>query len=333
MKTKLIEPEEINLAKLAMEYSDEDEARKLFESWHWPDGPKCPHCQNHKEKPIYKMESKATTKKENRIRPGLYCCGSCRKTFTARVGTVLEDSHIPFAKWVMAIFILCSSKKGVSAHQIHRMIGVTYKTAWFLCHRIRFAMADNTPLPQFKGTVEIDETYVGGKPRFKQGQAKGTTEKRLRNAEYSEKVPVVALIKRDGNVRVTVMPKVSHKNLKEFIGQHAAKSCTVNTDGYATYHDILYDWKKHDVVNHSIHEYSHVNKDGTVAHVNTCESFFSLIKRGIMGSFHHVSKEHLHRYCSEFGFRWDHRKVSDGERTVKAVEEVAGKRLTYRQAV
>jgi transposase-like protein len=158
MKTP-IDADEINLITLAQEYSDETKARELFETWRWPNGPVCPHC---KCDDVYKIASKATTSKGNKARPGLYNCAACRKPFTATVGTVLESSHIPISKWVMAMFILCSSKKAISAHQIHRMLKVTYKTAWFLCHRIRFAMGDDSKT-QLKGVVEIDETWIGGK--------------------------------------------------------------------------------------------------------------------------------------------------------------------------
>ena len=176
-----VKADELNLIKLAQEYADEDKARKLFESWRWPGGkPICPHCQYDE---AYKIESKPQTK--NQARLGLYGCAACRKTFTATVGTVLEDSHIPISKWLIAIFILCSSKKSVSANQLHRMLGVTYKTAWFMAHRLRFAMTPNHwAEPKLKGTVEVDETFVGGK-------GDGRT-------RFTRQSPVVALVERGG---------------------------------------------------------------------------------------------------------------------------------------
>src|SRR5437016_231814 len=163
MKTKL-DADDLNLIKLAQDYSDESKARELFESWRWPNGkPICPHC---KFDEAYKITSDQRSK--NKARPGLYCCAACRKTFTATVGTVLEGSHIPISKWLMAIFIICSSKKAISAHQLHRMLGMTYKTAWFMAHRIRFAMAPKMPLGKLlTGTVEVDETFIGGKGETK----------------------------------------------------------------------------------------------------------------------------------------------------------------------
>lgn len=319
MNKKQIDPDELNLVMLASQYSDEDKARKLFESWRWPDGPVCPHCKNHKEKPIYKMESKATTVAANRMRDGLYCCGACRKTFTARVGTVLEDSHIPFSKWLMAMFILCSSKKSISAHQMHRMLGVTYKTAWFMCHRIRYAMGTNPDAPKLSGTVEMDETFIGGKAP--------------RNKRLSSKTPVVALIERDGAMRTAVVSNVTQKNIGKALNECVAKDATVMTDENTAYRNPLKAYKAHHAVVHSKYEYSRLLADNTKVNVNSCESFFSLLKRGVHGSWHHVSREHLPKYADEFAFRWTHRKISDGQRTVKAVEATEGKRLTYRQAV
>src|SRR5258708_1481871 len=170
--------EELNLIKLAQEYSDPDVARQLLESILWPDGPVCPHCKNHKDKPIYTMTPKPGSKSP--VRAGLYKCAACRKEFTVTVGTIFEDSHLSISKWLMAFFILRSSKKAISAHQLHRMLGITYKTAWFMAHRIRHAMSPKLPLGKLlRGTVEVDETFVGGK-----GDAK---------TRYMRKTPVVAL--------------------------------------------------------------------------------------------------------------------------------------------
>ena len=156
-KTEVFDADDLNIVRLAQDYSAEAKARELFESWRWPNGPVCPHCGFDE---VYRLTSKPDSK--NKVRPGLYCCAACRKTFTATVGTVLEDSHIPISKWLMAIFILCSAKKAVSAHQLHRMLGVTYKTAWFMAHRVRFSMADDKS-KKLSGVVQVDETFVGGK--------------------------------------------------------------------------------------------------------------------------------------------------------------------------
>ena len=311
--------EELNLITLAREYSDNDKARELLEKLLWPNGPVCPHCKNDgKVKAIYRLTAKEGSKTP--ARKGVCKCGACRKQFTVTVGTILEDSHIPISKWLMAFFILCSSKKSVSSHQMHRMLGVTYKTAWFLTHRIRFSMAPENPLGKLlSGVVEVDETFVGGKGDMR--------------TMSSRKTPVVALVQRDGACHTRVVSSVTQKNLKAEISTHVSKDAIVNTDESGAYRGQLKDFKRHDVVNHSKEEYARTNKDGSVSHVNSAESFFSLLKRGVVGSWHHVSREHLPKYADEFAFRWTHRKSTDGERTVAAIQTIEGKRLTYQQVV
>ena len=317
--TNHLEADEINLISLAQDYSDEDKARSLLESMRWPNGPVCPHCKNQAKtgKSIYTIAPKPTSKSPGR--KGLYCCGACRKQFTVKVGTIFEDSHIPISKWLMAIFILCASKKSISAHQMHRMLKVTYKTAWFMCHRIRYAMGPDASAPKLTGTVEVDETFVGGK-----GEAK---------TAFKRKTPVVALIERDGKMRTAVVSNVTQKNLGAALNQYVSKDAILNTDEHGAYRNPGKEFKAHNTVVHSRYEYSRILADGTKAGINSCESFFSLLKRGVHGSWHHVSREHLPKYAGEFAFRWNHRKVTDGQRMVNAVEATEGKRLTYRQAV
>ncbi len=309
--------EEINLITLAQEYSEPDKARELLESLRWPNGPECPHCKRAKSecRDVYKIVPKPGSS----TRRGLYKCAACRQQFTVTVGTIFEDSHISISKWLMALFIMCSSKKAVSAHQLHRMLGITYKTAWFMAHRIRYAMGPRmSGGKRLKGVVEVDETFVGGKGEMQ------TRSKR--------KTPVVALVERQGEVRTQVVANVSQKNLGRCIADYVDKGAVVNTDDSGALRGTLKAYKAHHVVNHSAKEYALKMADGAVAHVNTCESFFSLLKRGVVGSWHHVSREHLPKYVDEFAFRWNNRKVSDGERTVAAIKAVEGRRLTYRQA-
>jgi hypothetical protein len=205
----------------------------------------------------------------------------------------------------------------MSAHQLHRMLDITYKTAWFMAHRIRHAMGPEMPLGKLlTGTVEVDETFIGGK-----GDRKTT---------YSRKTPVVALIQRDGSMHTRVVAGVTQKKLGAAISECVDKSAIVNTDESGVYRGKLKAYKRHDVVNHSKYEYARHNPDGTVSHVNSCESFFSLLKRGVCGAWHHVSREHLPKYADEFAFRWGRRKMTDGERTVAAIKTVRGKRLTYK---
>ena len=319
MKTKTeFDADDLNLITLAREYQDEDKARALFESWRWPDGkPICPHCKNDgSEKPNYKLTSKPDTKKK--VRTGLYCCGACRKPFTSTVGTVLEDSHVPISKWTMAIFLICSSKKAVSAHQLHRMLGVTYKTAWFMAHRIRFAFGGfMSKAPKLSGVVEVDETFVGGKGDMR--------------TKYLRQTPVVALIERGGNMRGQVVNSVTQKNLGKVLHECVSKEAIVNTDEHGAYRQPLKAYQRHDKVVHSRFEYSRHNADGTVSSINSCESFFSLLKRGVFGAWHCVSREHLPKYVNEFAFRWNTRKLTDGARLASAVPMLEGKRLMYRQ--
>ena len=308
---KQLSPEEINLVSLAKDYSDEDKARGLLEKLRWPNGATCPHCQFNE---VYKLKPG----KGSSTRSGVYKCSACRKQFTVTVGTIFEGSHIPISKWLMAVFILCSSKKAISAHQLHRMLDITYKSAWFMAHRIRYAMGPDMPLGKLlAGTVEVDETFVGGKETPK---TKG-----------SKKVPVVALIQRDGEVRTKVVSSVTAKNLKQCLNECVDHSATINTDDAGVYRKTaVAEYKGHATVNHSAYEYARTEADGSVVSVNQCESFFSLLKRGVHGAWHHVSKEHLPKYANEFAFRWNNRKVSDGERMAKAIELTKGKRLSYK---
>ena len=310
MKTLQMTVEASVLTKLVQAYADEGKARELLEAWRWPNGPVCPHCQNAGDKRISKLEAQST--RPSGVRPGVYFCGACRQQFTVTVGTVMERSHVPLSKWLMALFLLCASKKSLSANQIHRMIGVTYKTAWFLCHRIRFGM---TPDPRAEakltGTVEVDEAFVGPKGK--------------------RKTPVVALVERQGLARVKVIASVTQKNLGAALGECVSREAVVNTDEHPGYKSPLKHWKEHQTGNHSRGEYPRQNPGGSRTSTITAESFFSLFKRAIIGAWHHISLEHLPRYANEFAFRWNTRQDSDDERLERFAQWIQGKRLTYRQ--
>jgi len=310
MRTLPIKADELILAELAEGYADEVRARELLESLRWPNGPVCPHCNNGGEKRVSKLEAQGTS--PSGVRQGVYFCGACRQQFTVTVGTVLERSHVPISKWLMALSLLCSSKKSISANQIHRMIGVTYKTAWFMCHRIRLGMTPQPGAePKLQGTVEVDETFVGPKAKLK--------------------TPLVALVQRQGLVRVKVIASVTQKNLGAALCECVSQEAIVNTDAHPGYKNPLKHWKAHQAVNHSRGEYQRQNPDGSRASTNTAESFFSLLKRAIVGAWHHISREHLPRYANEFAFRWNTRHDSDGRRIEKFARWIQGKRLTYRQ--
>jgi transposase-like protein len=221
---------------------------------------------------------------------------------------------------------MCSSKKGVSALQLKRQLGLAYQTAWHMAMRIRHAMADGSTLPPLlKGTVEVDETFIGGK--LKNMHAKKRAEVKARG---DHKIPVVALVQRGGGVRTKVVPNVRAINLKQALEEHVDKSSHVMTDGWPGYIHGAEDHRAHSTVDHFRGEYvRHQGKGMPIAYTNTVESFFSLFKRGINGAFHHVSKQHLQRYADEFAFRWTHRKETDAERTVMALQGTEGKRLAY----
>ncbi|MGH7951629.1 MAG: IS1595 family transposase [Limisphaerales bacterium] len=315
MKTKF-DADDLNLISLAKEYSNERKARKLFESLRWPNGkPICPHC---KFDEIYKLVSKKESK--TKLRAGVYCCAACRKPFTATVGTAFESSHVPISKILIATFIICSSKKSVSALQLSRMLKTTYRTAWFLAHRCRHAMATDlkTALP-LANTVEADETFCDGRNQYGRKDFKKTI--------------VALIVECDGQARTRVIPSVTANNVGKFMRECVLPFATVNTDEHPAYKVALKENEqaRHDRVNHSQYEYARHNPDGTVSHVNTCESFFSLLKRGVFGSWHCVSREHLPKYASEFEFRWNTRKESDGERMATFLPLISGKRLMYRQ--
>jgi transposase-like protein len=306
-----------NLTNLAANFSAENKARELLESLRWPNGVACPHCGGADP---YRLKTTPTARNPGRIR--LWKCAQCGKQFNVTVGTVFEGSHIPVAKWLLGIHLMCASKKGMSAHQLHRMLGITYRAAWFMNHRLRYAMATGQGIfAKFTGTVEMDETYVGA--RNKRGTKRG------RPGQDSHKAPVVALVQRQGRVRMFPMPRVTSENLRTSLREYVDSSATLMTDEFPSYRKPGKEVAKHETVNHGVGEYVR----GEV-HVNTAEGVFSLLKRGITGSFHHVSKGHLHRYCDEFEFRWNTRTmlgVNDSERAAMLVLGAEGKRLTYKK--
>lgn len=291
-------------------FHDETKAREFLEAQRWPLGPECPFCKERKN--VVRLGGAAADK-------GLVLCRPCRKKFTVTVGTVMERSHIPLTKWLMGFRLMAASKKGISAHQMHRMMGITYKTAWFLNHRIRAAMGlpmspETGPLGGKGKTVESDETFVGGKAKnAKKGKP------------TPKKVPVVALVERGGEMRAKVVADVTAKSVRNVLVTQVSRKSHLMTDDSLVYYWLGREFAKHESVNHSKEEYVRDK-----AHVNTCESFFAIFKRGIMGSFHSVSEAHLQRYADEFAFRWNLRKTDDTTRANEIIKAAGGKRLTYR---
>jgi transposase-like protein len=309
----------MNLSDLAKNFSTADDAREFLEKVRWPDGTICPHCGLLDKS--YRLEAKSKAK--TAVRKGVWKCGGCRKQFTVTVGTIFSDSHIPLNKWLLAIHLLCSSKKGMSAHQLHRLLGVTYKSAWFMAHRIRHAMTQEPLKSKLSGTVEVDETFVGGKRRG--------IGRRGRPGDGSHKSPVVSLVQRGGQARSFYVPNVSAKNLKEVMRGNVQPDANIMTDDFSAYDWVKKEFAQHDVIQHSAESYSR-REGAKKINTNTVEGFFSLVKRGIVGVYHHVSRRHLPRYLSEFDFRYNSRHIDDGERTMQAIRKAAGKRLKYREA-
>ena len=295
-------------------FRDEQKAREFLERRRWPNGPVCPHCDGRE---AYKLTPKVDSKKP--VRPGVYKCKACQEQFTVTVNTIFEDSHIPLHKWLLAFHLLCASKKGMSAHQLHRMLGVTYKSAWFMAHRIRYAMGQPSFAAKMQGVVECDETYVGGKGKTQfRGRATGKT-----------RTAVVSVVNRsgDGQVRSFPVTRVTAENLRDILKKNVENTAHLCTDQFAGYDGLAARFASHQTVNHSEGEYSR----GWV-HVNSAEGVFSILKRGLTGVYHQVGQHHLHRYLAEFDFRYNNRKITDCERMVRAVERTGEKRLMLRDS-
>jgi transposase-like protein len=298
-----------NLDKLM--FHDDDKAREWLEARVWPNGPVCPHCGA--VRGLTRMQGDAH-------RPGAFQCNQCRGQFTVTVGTVFERSKVPLHTWLHALYLMNASKKGMSAHQIHRMIGVSYKTAWFMCHRIREAMASGSfagPIGGEGKVVEADETYIGRK--------EGTDKRR----GHGHKRTVVSLVERGGEVRSFHVDSATKETVGAILRKNTDLASRLMTDESRIYSQIGAEYARHESVNHSAYEYVRGE-----AHTQTIDGYFSIFKRGMKGVYQHCGEQHLHRYLAEFDFRYNNRiklGVDDMARTEKAAAGIVGKRLTYRR--
>jgi transposase-like protein len=310
----------------AAHFHNEAAAFAKLETILWPDGPVCPHCGGMDR--IYTLKgvrSKPSKKNPEGVeRHGLKKCGHCRKQFTVRVGTIFEDSHAPLHKWFQAIHLLCASKKGISSHQLHRVLEITYEAAWFMSHRIREAMRSGSlaPMGGAGGIVEVDETFIGDNKLYKNF-------KNIRG--YQHKHCVLTLVDRTGEARSFHIDQANTRNILPIVADNIAREATVATDDAGYYRPLnKRTGRKHETVAHTKEEWAR-----GVIHTNTVEGYFSIFKRGMKGVYQHCSEKHLHRYLAEFDFRYNNRSalgVEDTERALKAVAGAKGKRLTYRQA-
>jgi len=313
--SKLHEMASIDVGRLT-----EDEARAILEGIRWPKGPACPHCGSMK---VTRIQAKS-----NKVRDGVIQCNDCRQQFTVTVGTVMHRSHITLRQWVQAFYSMCSHKKGISALQLQRNLGLhSYKSAWHLAHRIRAAMNGGLLSGKLNGVVECDETYVGAR-RPRKSQKDIMNGKNFKRGRATKKIPVMVLVERNGEAISKPIKRVNAATLKSAIRATVGQQSTIMTDDCGSYTGIGKEFAGgHKTINHSIGQY--VNGDITT---NTAESYFALLKRGVAGTFHHISKQHIAKYCDEFAFRWNHRKVNDGTRAEHAILGAEGKRLTYKRS-
>lgn len=306
------------ITALPVACADEAAAVEFMEAQRWGDHPACPFCGS---EAVYKMmDSKDPSKRQANFR---WRCKEkeCHAQFTVRIGTVFEDSRAPLRHWCFAFWRSSTSKKGISALELHRQTGLSYKTCLFMLHRIRCAM-DETDIEPLNGIVEVDEVYIGGKPRRIHGSRKTDAKTKDR------KTPVVGLLERNGRVRPKVVADVNGENLRHVIESNVARGSRIMTDDSSMYRGLKHHGWNHESVKHSMYEY--VRGDVTT---NAVEGFFGNLKRGLNGIYHSVSRKHLHRYLSEFQFRFNNRDLTDGERAVAAIKAAQGKRLTYAQQV
>lgn len=298
-------------------FTDETKAREHLEQVRWPEGPICPHCGNSDQDRIAKVEGEKQSH-----RPGLYYCNECKGQFTVTVGTVFERSKLPLSKWWLAMHLMAASKKGMSAHQMSRMLGISYKSTWFMMHRIREAMRDGNPGPMGGKNLEVqaDETYYGNTSKRAKGYKKG----------HKNKSSVVALVEPDGAARAFAVKTATADVVRDILVRNADRQSVLVTDESALYTQVGWEYSEHQTVLHTGREY--VNYRGYTT--NNVENFFGIFKKGMVGTYHFCSEQHLQRYLDEFSFRYTNRSglgVGDVERAELIAKGAEGKRLTYRR--
>lgn len=302
---------------------NDEQCRNYLAKMRWPDGVRCPKCGANNP---YTITRKSPTK--NQVRT-LYRCRECKRQFTATVGTIFEDSHIPLNKWFAAIYLMCASKKGISAHQLHRQLDITYKSAWFMCHRVREAMRTKGVFEPLSGVVEADETYIGGKKRghrvwheYEQDEIRMGLRDKPRHPRM-DKEAVFGILERGGRVRSEHVETVNHKTLRKLMSDNIDFQNThLITDTHPAYRSIRR-YVRHDMINHEI---EYVNG---IIHTQGIENYWSLLKRGLYGVFHHVDAKYLANYLNEFEYRYNRRKITDAERFASLMSQTQGRLQWY----
>lgn len=316
---------ELTIMTAAKALADEAYAWELMEAIRWPNGATCPHCGATKAYYLTPKNGPRITRTGKPTYRRVWKCATCRKQFTVLVGTVFEDSRIPVGKWLYAVHAMATAKNGVAANELKRAIQVDDKTAWFMAHRVRYAMGRAPLVDKLEGIVEADETYFGGVAK---NMHKAERERRITSRGTADKIPVVTLVARGGEARSQVMRTVTSKNVEKVLHEHVSTAAALMTDESSVYPEAGKHFASHEAVNHGAGEYVR----GEV-YSNTVEGFFSQLKRSIDGTHHHVSAHHLDRYLAEFDWRYSSRKISDAARAELTIRKAAGKRLTYRNPV
>jgi transposase-like protein len=326
---------EINLSTLAKHFSDEAAAWELVEQMRWPDGPVCPRCGERNRayfiKPLICHRTTSTGRVSYRR---LWKCAACRRQFSVLVGTIFERTQVPLSKWLLALYLMSASKNGIAANELRRTLDVTQPTAWFMLHRLREAMRRSS-IETMKGTIVSDETYIGGNPSRMNKKTRARWEERKntphsgRTSGMTDKTPILSLVNAEtGEIRTQVIPRVDGSNLRKAISEQVDMAGSVLwTDEGSWYNQLGEEFIRHNAVNHQDKQYVGPNGEST----NKLENYFSQLKRSIDGTYHHVSREHLHRYLTEFDFRYTTCKMSDSARMERIMEQSEGRRLTYRR--
>ncbi len=310
------------------EYQNEDAARDYIEKQRWPDGPVCPHCG------LVNEASKVTPKPNSKspVRKGLWWCHGCKREFTVTIDSIFEDSHIPLQKWLLAIHLMGSSKKGISAHQLMRNLELgSYRSAWFMAHRIRWGLTREPAKGVFSGIVEADETYIGGKPRHSIPQHTKPGQRPQDHYSPTRKAAVVSVLQRGGSVKSTHIERVTAKTIRPIINEMVAEDAHLMTDDSTVLKSAGKN-RKHSQINHSAKEYSRM-ENGERISTNSVESFFAILKRGYHGIYHHWSRRYMGQYLREFDWRYNVRKLDDRERAIIALKMTSGKRMMLKDSV